>query len=115
MVSQIDFLASFSELLNVKIPENHAVDSRSTLSTFSGNDTKCLPYLIEENRTRGALRVGDWKYVIGPRKKQKDLGSELYNLKHDPGEQNNILVFNKEMGAKMDAQLKEIIESGSID
>jgi arylsulfatase A-like enzyme len=115
MVSQIDFLASFSELLNVKIPENHAVDSRSTLKTFLGTDNEGLPYMVEENRTRRALRVGDWKYIIGPRKRQKDFGPELYNLKRDPGEQNNVVVFNKELAAKMDAQLIEIIESGSID
>lgn len=115
MVSQIDFLASFSELLKVKIPENHAVDSRNTLNTFLGIDQKGLSYMVEENRTRRALRVGDWKYIIGPVKRRKDTGPELYNLKLDPGEQNNVIIFNKGLAAKMDVQLKEIIESGSID
>lgn len=114
MVSQIDFLASFADLLGQEIPTNEARDSRNTLAAFMGEDLTGLSYMIEETRTRHALRSGDWKYIIGPKKKQKDTGPELYNLKTDPGEQNNLAHLNKDVAEKMDKQLQDLIASEGL-
>lgn len=110
LVNQIDLLGSFSKLLNIKIDTNEAVDTRNTLEAYLGKDNVGLPYMLEENRTRRALRVGKWKYVIGPVKKKKDLGPELYNLETDPGEQNNSILYNKEIAKEMDTKLKNILK-----
>jgi len=114
MVSQIDFLASFAAFLQQEIPAGEARDSRNTLAAFMGEDLIGLPFMIEETRTRRALRSGDWKYIIGPKKKQKDTGPELYNLATDPGEQNNLVHLKKEVAEKMDKQLKDVIASEGL-
>ncbi|MGS0525257.1 hypothetical protein ACU8V7_08795 [Zobellia nedashkovskayae] len=114
MVSQIDFLASFAEFLEQDIPKGEGRDSRNTLAAFMGEDLKGLPFMIEETRTQHALRSGNWKYVIGPKKKQKDTGPELYNLKTDPGEQNNLAHLHKDIAEKMDKQLHELISSDGL-
>jgi arylsulfatase A-like enzyme len=114
MVSQIDFLASFAELLGQEIPKKEARDSRNTLAAFMGEDLTGLSYMIEETRTRHALRSGDWKYIIGPKKKQKDTGPELYNLKTDPGEQNNLAHLHKDVAEKLDKQLQDLISSEGL-
>ncbi|WP_139955881.1 sulfatase family protein [Flavicella sediminum] len=109
VVSQIDFIASFSEFFNQEITENQARDSRNSLDAFLGIDTKGLLYLFEEHRRRKALRIGDWKYIIGAAKKRKDLGPELYNLKLDPGEQNNVAFLNPTIVEEMHEKLLKII------
>ncbi|WP_446050061.1 sulfatase family protein [Zobellia laminariae] len=109
MVNQIDFIASFSELLDQKIPDNQAMDSQNTLNAFLGINPKGATYMLEENRTQKAIRKGDWKYIIGAFKKTKDTGPELYNLKTDPGEQNNIIALHMDIAKEMDAQLRSII------
>lgn len=114
MVSQIDFLASFAEFLEQDIPKGEGRDSRNTLAAFMGEDLKGLPFMIEETRTQHALRSGKWKYVIGPKKKQKDTGPELYNLKTDPGEQNNLAHLHKDIAERMDKQLHELISGDGL-
>lgn len=114
LVSQIDFLASFAELLDKEIPNNEARDSRNTLAAFLGEDLMGLPYMLEETRTRRALRSGDWKYIIGPKKKQKDMGPELYNLKTDPGEQNNLAYLHKDVAQKMKKELQDLLSNEGL-
>lgn len=114
MVNQIDFIASFAEFLGQEIPKNQARDSRNTLAAFMGEDLEGLPYMIEETRTRHALRSGPWKYIIGPKKRQKDTGPELYNLETDVGEQNNLVHLHKDVAEKLDTQLKELISGDGL-
>lgn len=99
LISQIDFLASFSTLLNIQIPQGGALDSENVLSAFLGKSNKGRDEVIKQG---GALSIikGDWKY-IAPNNRAKvakltgiELGNapfhQLYNLKKDIGEQNNI-------------------------
>ena len=114
LVNQIDLLASFAEFLEQEIPTDEARDSRSTLAAFQGTDLKGLPFMMEETRTRRALRSGEWKYIIGPRKKQKDTSPELYNLKTDPGEQNNLAQLREDIVQEMDEQLQKLISGDGL-
>ncbi len=97
LVNQIDFIASFADLLAIDLPIDAARDSRNTLAAFLGQDAKGLPFMIEEaGRKKRALRSGDWKYIAaGGRKnniKPNSAGPEqaLYDLSKDPGEAINI-------------------------
>jgi len=110
LVSQVDLFASFSELLNVKIENGAATDSHSYLSTFLGKERKGRDYIIEH---AGALSVstGKWKYIDpsnGPaynKLTDTELGNskepQLYKIKKDRGEKNNVAAENPDMVAKL--------------
>jgi arylsulfatase A-like enzyme len=119
LVNQIDFIASFADLLDIDLPENEARDSRNTLNAFLGNDPKGLDFMIEEAGKRRALRRGDWKYIAPAKSKKKKNrgagpGAELYNLKTDPGEQNNLIADHPEKAEALAAELKALMDAGRV-
>lgn len=122
LVNQIDFLAAFASMLDVKLENNDARDSRNTLEAFMGKDQLGLPYMIEEARGL-AIRRGQWKYIPAKQssnkskkasKKPKLAKAQLYNLESDPAESNNIVDQKPEVAKEMDALLKKLIEQGRI-
>jgi arylsulfatase A-like enzyme len=101
LICQIDFIASFSKLLNIKIPPSNAHDSENMLDAMLGKTNQGRTLLVEQG---GALSVinGDWKYITpskgpantGPLLTNIETGNslspQLYNLKDDIGEKNNL-------------------------
>lgn len=99
LVSHIDLFASFAELLGKKLPENVAPDSRNQFDVLSGKTKKGRDYIIEQ---AGSLSVsdGEWKYISPSNGAaynaltNTELGNnkeaQLYNLKQDIGEKNNV-------------------------
>ena len=115
-VSHIDFFASFANLTGVQLPEGAAKDSKNQIDVLLGNSLQGREYVIE---SAGALSVSDgkWKY-IEPSKRARynsltniELGNDtlpqLYNLKTDIGEKNNLHLDNPE---KLN-ELKNILEA----
>lgn len=99
LVSQVDFLRSFSGLINQPISNHQAQDSENLLSSFLGKSQRGRELLIKQG---GALTVtkGNWKY-ISPQKGAAvtkltniETGNssedQLYNLKEDLEERNNL-------------------------
>ena len=99
LVSQVDFLASMSELLGVSLTCDQKKDSQEQLSTWYGKDKQGRDYVVEQ---AGSLAVsdGEWKYISPSDKKSyekltnTELGNapqdQLYFLKKDIGEKNNL-------------------------
>ena len=106
MVNQIDFIASFAEMLDIELAEDQAIDSRSTLDALLGKSTTGQTVMIEEARGLG-LRRGQWKYVQGNNKKP----AELYNLDSDIGEQNNVAKENTGIAREMKALLQKLMKA----
>jgi arylsulfatase A len=104
LVSQIDFIASFSAMFNQEIPSGQAIDSRNNLPALLGEDSTGLPDMIEEADTI-ALRKGSWKFVLGGKNAK---GSQLYQLEEDIGEATNIIAKHPDRAATMKARLLEI-------
>jgi len=76
-----DFLPTAAALTGVSAPAG--LDGRSFLPLLEGGRQANRPPLYWEFHEGGffqAVRSGDWKLV----------GKELYNLKDDPGEKNNL-------------------------
>ena len=100
LVSQIDLVASFAELVGVKLGADECVDSRNTLDAFLGKDARGLPFMIEEAGVL-AVRVGDWKYIPGRVTKRRNrktkkivervIKGQLYDLANDVGEKHNLV------------------------
>lgn len=118
LVSQIDFMASFADLLNVEIEKGAAVDSQNSLQALLGKDKVGNEYIVEEARGL-ALRKGPWKYIPGkPAKKNKKMGKagkpSLYNIDEDIMEKNNVATKHPELVKEMDAILTKVKTSGKI-
>jgi arylsulfatase A-like enzyme len=111
MVSQIDFTASFAELVGVELKSGEASDSRSTLKAFLGEDKDGLDFLLEESFGL-ALRQGDWKYMTAARPqwppKRPAVEPSLYNLKDDPGETKNVIADHPEIAERLAKKIEEI-------
>jgi arylsulfatase A-like enzyme len=115
MVNQIDFIASFAELLDIELAYYEAPDSRSTLSTFLGQDAEGVPYMIEEaGRHERALRQGNWKYIMGWEQGKKKRAAELYDLGSDPAEAVNLIHIHPEKAQKMDELLQKLMASDGL-
>lgn len=115
-VSQIDFLASFANLVGKDLPDGAGKDSKNQLDVLIGNSNKGRDYIIEAAYTL-SISDGEWKY-IEPSKGARynrlvdiELGNDtlpqLYNLKEDIEEQNNLYLENPE---KLE-ELKSILEA----
>lgn len=85
-----DYLPTFCDLAGLDIPQN--TDGISMVPTLFGKGKqKKHQYLYwefhEDRSTKQAVRIGDYKIVsLDPHKSK-----EVYNLKIDPSESNNIV------------------------
>ncbi|NWK56254.1 sulfatase-like hydrolase/transferase [Verrucomicrobiaceae bacterium N1E253] len=109
LMNQVDFMASFAELLGMDLPSGSAVDSQSALPALLGHDQVGVGFTVEQNNTGSskALRVGDMKYVSG---------GKLYDLSTDPTENNDrsgdpdyAKILND-----MSAQLQSIVNGSGV-
>jgi len=98
-----DFLPTVAEIAGVKPPDN--IDGISMLNALLGRKQRSHDFLYWEFHERGfsqAVRMGDWKAV----RNAPDSPLELYDLKNDLGEQNNIAVKHPEVVKKIEDYLK---------
>jgi len=105
LFSQIDLMASFAELTNQTLPDGTGPDSHSNLKTLLGDPVSNRDWIVE-HAVNGRLSVinDNWKYIEpGPGEKLyanmniesgNDSVPQLYNLKEDIGEKNNVAVDN---------------------
>lgn len=115
LVSHIDLFASMSQLVGQKWEKEVAIDSRNALPALLGQDTKGRDYVIE---AAGALSVstGEWKYItpndgssyysLTRTESGNSKVEQLYDLRNDRGEKNN--VANKHVEKRR--ELKAILE-----
>lgn len=101
LISQVDFLASFAVLTDQKLSENDGPDSSNQLNSLLGKSKNGREWFVE-HALNGRLSIikGDWKYIEpGPGAKidietgietGNDPLPQLYNLKNDLGEKNNV-------------------------
>lgn len=105
LFSQIDLYASLAALVGQSPVPGQAPDSKDALAVLLNKSKKSRPFLVEQalNSTLSIV-VGDWKYIEpsqGPgiymntnTESGNFPGPQLYNLKADPGEKNNIAAKN---------------------
>lgn len=117
LLSQVDLFASFAWLLRARVPEGSALDSWNCLDAWLGEDPLGREYVVEQahNRTL-SVRTAVWKYIEpsqGPEEYDWAPGSEtgyraypqLFNLKEDPGERNNVAPACPEVVSRMEELL----------
>ncbi|WP_075603983.1 sulfatase family protein [Saccharicrinis aurantiacus] len=115
LVCQMDLFASLATLLGT---EELSTDSEDILPALLGESKTGRKSLIIEATTRTALRKGDW-LMIPPydgvtvnEEVNIELGNsksyQLYNLKHDIGQEHNLADSEKEVLADMVEEFKGI-------
>jgi len=108
LVCQMDLLASIANLVNT---EETTTDSKNLLNTFLGKSNEGREHLIIEATGKTALRSGDWLYIPAYDGKNFrdavgiEVGNfpyeQLFNLKEDKGQQNNLAESNTQKLTEM--------------
>ena len=114
-LSQIDFLATMSEMLGSTFDRNSAKDSQANLQSWIGKNKRGRTYIVEQAGTL-AIKKGDWKYIRSSKGAKfnaqvaielgNDVEDQLYNLKVDPSEKNNVASIQKEKLNELKALLE---------
>lgn len=101
----VDWFATLVEVGGAELPADIAFDGQNIWPQLTGEpaDQRELYWVWGGNRDRVALRAGDWKVLRDGRKKQW----ELYNLKDDPYEKNNLASTNPERLEEMLDKVRE--------
>lgn len=121
-----DFMATAAEIVGVKLPDNAAEDSFSFLPVLLGESGKPLRQSVIHHSINGsfALREGDWKIELcagsggwsdprpGSPGEQGLPDTQLYNLKDDIAEKDNLQSSEPALVAKMTAELEKIVTDG---
>lgn len=109
-VCQMDLLASLAALVGQ--PYNERTDSQNTLNAFLGKSDKGRSELVIEGMFNYAYRQGD--FIMIPPYNAKST-YELYNIKDDPGQTNNIAEKNPRLLKQMMMRFEQLKrETGKV-
>ena len=116
LVCQVDLIASFSAMLNLPIDAGDAPDSKNMLHAFLGKSKTGRDFLIKQGGT--SIVQDHWKYIEPnnnePYHKLTDTetgnlpNAQLYDLKNDIGEKNNLAGKYPEKVQELSALLRKI-------
>ncbi len=122
LMCQIDFLATFANLVSVRLSEGAGPDSLNMLPALLGNDRTGRDHLVEQAGVL-SLRMGPWKYIEpgkGPAlNKQVNIETgnapqpRLFHLEQDLAEQANIAEQNPDQLKIMASLLSRVREQGT--
>lgn len=95
-----DVFRTLAEITDTPVPEGQAPDSESFLSVLEGGENRRSPIALQAGRGHFMVRSGDWKLITGPESggfsklDKAEIGKlpkrQLYNLREDVGETNNL-------------------------
>lgn len=126
LVGQLDFMATFADLLEQDLPVDAGEDSVSFLPVLLGEDKDPPRTSIVSQSINGsfAIRDGQWKLILcpgsggwsAPRPGHDDTSGmpefQLYDLAADPGEKTNLVAEQPERVATMKAAMEAAIKRG---
>lgn len=125
LVCFTDVLATLADVTGAKIKSEEGPDSFSFLPAMLGNDPdndERPPVVLESASGTKMIRSGDWKYIdhLGsggfskPSRIEPEPGDpagQLYNLKEDLAETNNLYSERMDMVVKLKAEMEKIIST----
>lgn len=93
-----DLFPTIAELVELKVPSEHAVDGRSLKSLFASSETKVgdreflmhFPHAPHRSNYFTVYRRGDWKLVYHYLPEKEGPSRQLFNLNSDPYEQHDL-------------------------
>ncbi len=124
-----DMMATFSEIVGSKLPENAGEDSFSILSLFQPDHSKFNrpPIIYHNTKGKMGIRFDNWVYIDAPSgavdqdpdwfKKERGViahheNVELFNLSEDPQQLKNMALENPKKVNQLKQRLDAMIEKG---
>lgn len=124
LVSQVDFLRSFSQVAGLAAPGSTPPDGEDQSRALLGQDPVGREFLVEQAGSR-SLRQGAWKYIrpsagakinkLTNTELGNDPAPQLYDLAKDLGETRNLAAAETARVATMEAMLQKIEAAGTIN
>lgn len=120
LICLTDIFASMADLISVRINKNEGEDSQSFLPNLLEQQAKSRDFVIHHGvGGHFAIRKGDWKYVEAygsggwtlPESKAKEMNlnfGQLYNMKDDPFEKNDLIKTNTEKTSELMNLLQKV-------
>jgi arylsulfatase A-like enzyme len=118
LVQHADLMATFANVLEIKLPDDAGEDSFSLLPLLKGGDQPVRDNAVNCSANGvPALRLGSWKLILaaGSGGSAKVAGThpvQLYNLADDIGETKNLAAEQPGRVAAMSALLETLIRDG---
>ena len=126
IICTVDFMATAADILGVDLPEDTAEDSYSILPALTAESYDSPlreATVMQSGEGRFSIRQGDWKLILWPgsggwaypatEEDMKGLPKfQLYDLRKDPGEQNNLVSKNPKLVKELRALLTKYITEG---
>ena len=113
IAATIDLLPTFAKLTGARTPTDRTIDGKDALDVLLGKPDAKSPHEILYYENDG-IRRGDWK-LVRTRRRGKPFVSELYNLRTDLGEQNNIAAKHPDIVKELEELLAAHAESIAAD
>lgn len=121
LVSLTDIFATCADLVDADLPQNGAEDSISFLPDALGktSEQERTSLVSHSNHGEFAFRRGDWKvvYRMPGRNLRESRGrpavAELYNLREDVAEQNDVAKKNPQLVEALTGELRATIDRGA--
>ena len=122
LFSQIDVFASLAEIMEMPLAKGVAPDSHARSQALIGKEQSDREYVVEQNLNNTlAIIQGEWKYLQPSDKPalefwtKTELGNapepQLYNLRKDPTEKENVASQNPEKVKELATLLDKVIAS----
>ena len=133
LTNTTDIFATLASIVGYSLKESDATDSYDMLPAMLATQdaaTTIRPHMLTQSfRGEFQIRDGDWKYLAHKGsggngydkgllkkyaipEKAPNAGGQLYNLKDDPGESNNLYFANEAKRDEMKALLERLKSSG---
>ncbi|HSP41525.1 MAG TPA: arylsulfatase [Luteolibacter sp.] len=120
-----DLMATFAEVVGTELPAGAGPDSFSLLPVLEGRQPDDQPVrgpIVMQSGSKGAMviRAGDWKLIDrpgsggfskSPKPQPGDPPGQLYNLRDDPAERNNLYRERPDRVAELTRLMKAIVDS----
>lgn len=85
-VISLDIFATIASVIGIDLPRDRKYDGVNLLPFANGKKTEAHEALYWRSDFNKAIRKGDWKFIVN----EYDNVNQLYNLKEDSTEQNNL-------------------------
>ncbi len=103
LIQTVDILPTILELLEIPIP--HQAQGKSLAGLINNKKSSPLhEYVFGQMKDKSSIRSKEWLLILHDDYPDQQ---ELYDLRSDPSQQNNLYLKNKDVVLKLESRLKE--------